>query len=80
MRITEVHTHPMSVKVPSDWTSHESIPNSQLILVEVQSDDGLVSFGEIAGGPQKYPYYSGMFAGSQWWTKSPSVISPLWRG
>jgi hypothetical protein len=56
MRITEVHTQPMSVKVPSGWTSHESIPNSQLILVEVQSDDGLVSFGEIAGGPQKHPY------------------------
>ena len=35
------------------WTAHERMERDQVVLVEVRTDQGLVGFGEIAGGPQK---------------------------
>jgi len=54
MNITEVIPHPLSVplKQPS-WTAHEISTTATLILVEVRTDDGLVGYGEVQGGPQK---------------------------
>lgn len=54
MQITDVKTHPMKValKQPS-WTAHEIGHDATLILFEVRTDEGLVGFGEVQGGPQK---------------------------
>jgi L-alanine-DL-glutamate epimerase-like enolase superfamily enzyme len=53
MKITEIITHPMSAALEQPrWTAHECMDRAQLILVEVRTDDGIVGFGEIAGGPQ----------------------------
>ena len=54
MRITAVRVHPLSVPYAQPrWTAHERMERDQLVLIEVCTDDGLVGFGEIAGGPQK---------------------------
>jgi D-galactarolactone cycloisomerase len=57
MNITEVIPHPLSVplKQPS-WTAHEISTTATLILVEVRTDDGIVGYGEVQGGPQKDIY------------------------
>jgi L-alanine-DL-glutamate epimerase-like enolase superfamily enzyme len=53
MKITEVVAHPLSVKFEQgSWTAHEYMDRSQMILVEVRTDQGIIGFGEIAGGPQ----------------------------
>ena len=54
MQITDVKTHPMKValKLPS-WTAHEIGHDATLILFEVRTDEGLVGYGEVQGGPQK---------------------------
>ena len=54
MHITEVIPHPISVplKQPS-WTAHEISTTATLILVEVRTDDGLIGYGEVQGGPQE---------------------------
>jgi len=54
MKITEVKTHPMKVALnePS-WTAHEIGRDATLILFEVRTDEGLVGYGEVQGGPQK---------------------------
>src|SRR5579871_906123 len=54
MRITDVLAHPLSVRYAEPrWTAHERMERDQMVLVEVRTDQGLVGFGEIAGGPQK---------------------------
>src|SRR5271166_3803863 len=54
MRITAVRAHPLSVPYAQPrWTAHERMERDQLVLIEVRTDQGLVGFGEIAGGPQK---------------------------
>ena len=54
MKITEIHAHPLSVPYAQPrWTAHERMERDQVVLVEVRTDQGLVGFGEIAGGPQK---------------------------
>ena len=54
MRITAVLAHPLSVRYAQPrWTAHERMERDQLVLVEVRTDQGLVGFGEIAGGPQQ---------------------------
>jgi len=54
MKITDVIAHPLSVAYErASWTAHECMDRAQLILVEVRTDQGLIGFGEIAGGPQK---------------------------
>lgn len=54
MNITEVIPHPLSVplKQPS-WTAHEINTTATLVLVEVRTDNGLIGYGEVQGGPQK---------------------------
>jgi L-alanine-DL-glutamate epimerase-like enolase superfamily enzyme len=53
VKITEVIAHPLSVALQQRrWTAHESMERDQVILVEVRTDQGIVGFGEIAGGPQ----------------------------
>jgi L-alanine-DL-glutamate epimerase-like enolase superfamily enzyme len=54
MKITEVITHPIKVaiEIPS-WTAHEISRDASMILFEVRTDEGLVGYGEVQGGPQK---------------------------
>ncbi len=53
MKITEVIAHPLAADLEQPcWTAHERMARAQLVLVEVRTDQGLVGFGEIAGGPQ----------------------------
>ncbi len=53
MKITEIIAHPLSATLTQPrWTAHEFMDRDQLILVEVRTDQGIVGFGEIAGGPQ----------------------------
>ena len=54
MKITEVITHPMKVDLEqARWTAHEVSDTATLILFEVRTDEGLVGYGEVQGGPQK---------------------------
>jgi D-galactarolactone cycloisomerase len=54
MEITEVRAHALSVAYDQPrWTAHERMERDQVVLVEVRTDQGLVGYGEIAGGPQK---------------------------
>ena len=52
MKITAVKAHPLSIPRPQpSWTAHEVTTEATLILVEVQTDAGLVGYGEIQSGP-----------------------------
>src|SRR4051812_18071703 len=54
MQITEVRAHALSVPYDEPrWTAHERMERDQLVLVEVRTDQGLIGFGEVAGGTQK---------------------------
>jgi L-alanine-DL-glutamate epimerase-like enolase superfamily enzyme len=54
MRITAVRAHPLSAAYTQPrWTAHERMERDQVVLIEVRTDQGLVGFGEVAGGPQK---------------------------
>jgi D-galactarolactone cycloisomerase len=54
MKITEVRSHPLSVPYQQPrWTAHERMERDQLVLVEIRTDEGLVGYGEIAGGQQQ---------------------------
>ena len=54
MKITEILTHPMSVKIdPPSWTAHEFSDKADLILFEVRTDEGVTGYGEVQGGPQR---------------------------
>ncbi|HAT34469.1 MAG TPA: hypothetical protein DCS82_02025 [Rhodospirillaceae bacterium] len=37
----------------ASWTAHEISGNATLTLFEVRTDEGLVGYGEVQGGPQK---------------------------
>src|SRR6266446_2065656 len=51
-RIASIATHPISVLRPAPvWTAHEELKAWSVILVEVKTDDGLTSYGEIHGSP-----------------------------
>lgn len=53
MKITEIIAHPLSVSLTqARWTAHELMDRAQLVVVEVRTDQGIVGFGEISGGPQ----------------------------
>ena len=53
MKITEVITHPIKMDLPqASWTAHEVSGAATLTLVEVRTDEGLVGYGEVQGGPQ----------------------------
>ncbi len=54
MKITQVIAHPLAADYDqASWTAHEKFDRAQLVLVEARTDQGIVGFGEIAGGPQK---------------------------
>lgn len=54
MKITEVKTHPLKVALQQpSWTAHEIGRDATLTLFEVRTDEGLVGYGEVQGGPQK---------------------------
>lgn len=53
MKITEVRVHPLSGKTARTWTAHEPMVGETFVLFEVRTDDGLVGYGEVQGGPQK---------------------------
>ena len=88
MKITEVRAHPLSVPYAQPrWTAHERMERDQVVLVEVRTDQGVVGFGEIAGGPQKLicdlvDTFAGVIAGmdplghAEIWQKLFSLTSP----
>ena len=54
MKIAEVRTHPLSMKIEQpSWTAHEFSDSAELVLFEVRTDAGLVGYGEVQGGPQR---------------------------
>jgi L-alanine-DL-glutamate epimerase-like enolase superfamily enzyme len=54
MKITEVNTYPLRMELKeASWTAHEISGAATLTLFEVETDEGLVGYGEVQGGPQK---------------------------
>jgi D-galactarolactone cycloisomerase len=54
MKITEIRAHALAVAYDEPrWTAHERLERDQMVLVEIRTDQGLVGFGEIAGGSQR---------------------------
>src|SRR5919109_2067334 len=52
LKITAVKAHPLSVpRSQPSWTAHEVTTEAALILVEVQTDAGVVGYGEVQSGP-----------------------------
>src|ERR671925_845966 len=52
LKITAVKAHPLSIPRPQpSWTAHEVTTEAALILVEVQTDAGVVGYGEVQSGP-----------------------------
>ena len=52
MKITAVKAHPLSIaRSEHSWTAHEITTEAALILVEVQTDAGLIGYGEVQSGP-----------------------------
>jgi D-galactarolactone cycloisomerase len=88
MKITEVLAHPLSVPYAQPrWTAHERMERDQVVLVEVRTDQDLVGYGEIAGGPQKLicdlvGTFAGVITGmdplghAEIWQKLFSLTSP----
>ena len=53
MKITEVITYPMKVNLKqASWTAHEISASAALTLFEVHTDEGIIGYGEVQGGPQ----------------------------
>src|SRR5687767_1768933 len=54
MKITAVRAHALSAPlVEALWTAQEALKDSSIILVEVETDEGLTGYGEIKGAPMK---------------------------
>lgn len=54
MRITAVRAHALSAPlVEALWTAQEALKDSSLVLVEVETDEGVTGYGEIKGSPLK---------------------------
>jgi L-alanine-DL-glutamate epimerase-like enolase superfamily enzyme len=52
LKIADVKAHPMSIaRAQPSWTAHEMTAEASLILVEVQTDAGVIGYGEIQSGP-----------------------------
>jgi len=67
MKITTVRAHPLAITLEQAlWTAHEALKDSSMVLVEVQTDEGLTGFGEIKGSPLK--------AIAEWVTRFGEVI------
>jgi L-alanine-DL-glutamate epimerase-like enolase superfamily enzyme len=53
-KIAQIKTFPISVALEKTlWTAHEELKDSNVILVEVRTDDGIAGYGYIHGSPQK---------------------------
>jgi len=53
-RIAAVTAHPVSVPLKEVlWTAHEELKTSSVVVVKVQTDDGLTGYGQIKGSPLK---------------------------
>ena len=88
MKITEIIAHPLSVALSQPrWTAHELMARAQIVLVEVRTDQGIVGFGEISGGPQPVicdlvKMFAGVVQGmdplghTEIWTKLFALTSP----
>src|SRR5688572_21848407 len=67
MKITAVRAHTLSAPLSEAlWTAQEALRDSSLILVEVETDEGLKGYGEIKGAPMK--------AIAEWVTRFGEVI------
>ena len=54
MKITSVTAHPLSAPLSAPLsTAQETLRTSHLILVEVQTDEGLIGYGQVHGEPLK---------------------------
>ncbi|HYC49339.1 MAG TPA: mandelate racemase/muconate lactonizing enzyme family protein [Burkholderiales bacterium] len=54
MKITAVRTHPFSAPLEEPlFTAQEALKDSSILLVEVQTDQGITGYGEIKGSPMK---------------------------
>jgi L-alanine-DL-glutamate epimerase-like enolase superfamily enzyme len=54
MKIKTVRAHALSASLSEPlWTAQEALKESSLILVEVETDDGAIGYGEIKGSPIK---------------------------
>ena len=54
MKIIAVKAHPVCVALDEpSWTAQEIMRDSSVILVEVQTDEGLVGVGQIHAGPMR---------------------------
>ena len=54
MKIKAVRAHALSAQLEEPlWTAQEALKDSSLILVEVETDEGLTGYGEIKGSPLK---------------------------
>jgi D-galactarolactone cycloisomerase len=54
MKIRAVRAHAMTAPLTEPlWTAQEALKDSSLILVEVETDEGLKGYGEIKGSPLK---------------------------
>jgi L-alanine-DL-glutamate epimerase-like enolase superfamily enzyme len=52
MKITAITTHPVSIALSEPvWTAHEANSHSAVILVEVQTDEGVSGVGQIHASP-----------------------------
>jgi D-galactarolactone cycloisomerase len=53
MKITSVKPHPIAIALSEPrWTAHEVSTHSAVILVEVQTDEGLSGVGQVHASPQ----------------------------
>src|ERR687893_152489 len=51
MKITVVRAHSFSAPLEQAlWTAQEALKDSSILLVEVQTDEGLTRFGEVIAG------------------------------
>ena len=54
MKIKAVRAHALSAQLEEPlWTAQEALKDSSLILVEVETDEGLTGYGENKGSPLK---------------------------
>jgi L-alanine-DL-glutamate epimerase-like enolase superfamily enzyme len=54
LKITKVIAHPLKMTLKeASWTAHEISGDATLILIEIQTDEGITGYGEVQGGPQK---------------------------
>ena len=54
MKITDVRAHPISLPLTEPlWTAQEALKDAAVLLVEVETDEGVTGYGQIHGSPLK---------------------------